>query len=102
VKNVATSGFHRNSTKTTFPYHALNVKTLTGIDLKKKDKELKDPTDYRPASNSCPVKTLQRDNDAPGPSELTKVCNYINETCNIYHKRHLSERGDNNRHSLSQ
>jgi hypothetical protein len=28
---------HRNSTETTFPYHALNVKTPIGTDLKKKD-----------------------------------------------------------------
>jgi hypothetical protein len=35
----------------------------------KKDRVLKDPADYRPASNSYPVKTLQRDDDALGPSD---------------------------------
>jgi len=31
---------------------------------------LRDSTDYRLAGNSYPVKTLQRDDDALGPSEL--------------------------------
>ena len=32
-----------------------------GDDKKKKERVLKGPTDYRPASNSYPMKTLQRD-----------------------------------------
>ena len=56
------------------------TKTLT----LKKEKGMKDPTDYRPARNFCPVKTLQRDDDALGPSELdwTTFCVFIIQTCN--------------------
>jgi hypothetical protein len=39
----------------------------------KKERELKDPTDYRPASNSYPSQNIRRDiaDDALGPSDST-------------------------------
>ena len=38
----------------------------------KKDRVLKDPTDYRPASNSYPSQIVRREDDALGPSELVE------------------------------
>jgi hypothetical protein len=39
----------------------------------KKTRVLKGPADYGPASNSYPVKTLHRVDDALGPSELVNL-----------------------------
>jgi hypothetical protein len=44
---------------------------------------LKDPADYRPASSSYPVKTLQRDDDALGPSDEHVRIFMFNSTTNI-------------------
>ena len=43
--------------------------SLTG-NYYEKDGQVKGPTDHRLASNSYPVKTLQREDDTPGFSEL--------------------------------
>jgi hypothetical protein len=51
--------------------------------LMRKKRELKDPTDYRPASSSYPVKTLQRDDDALGPSDEHVRIFMFNSATNI-------------------
>jgi hypothetical protein len=38
-------------------------------------RELKEPTDYRPACNSYPSQDIRRDDDTLGPSELE--CSFV-------------------------